>query len=157
MRIRLALAAGLMAVAPTLLDAQEKSGPPAGRSPGWFLQEPAPAAASPRPKGRANFAALNTAGVPACSHSPVCGPAHGGSADRGALARVQWRQTMGYAFSYPFDISPDDKGSYHSGVPAVGTDSKDNLWAFQRNAAGHPQLFKYGPDHKLLFAVTMRR
>ncbi len=154
MWIRLSLAAALLAGAPTLVDAQEKSGPPTARSPGWFLQEPAPRSpTAPRPQGRANFASLNDAGIPPCSHSPVCDPANGGSADRGALARVQWRQTMGYTFSYPFRISPDDGGSYHSGVPAVGTDSKDNLWVFQRNSAGHPQLFKYDSSHKLILTV----
>src|SRR6202042_1827810 len=63
--------------------AQEDSGPPAGKSPGWFLQKPAPRpAGSARQKGRANFASLNGAGVPACTHSPVCDPANGGSAAR---------------------------------------------------------------------------
>ena len=69
------------------------------------------------------------------------------------MARVQWRQTMGYSFSYPFHVLPDDKGPYHSGVPAVGTDSKDNLWVFQRNSAGHSQLFKYNAEHKLVLTV----
>src|SRR5689334_13090063 len=96
MRIRLALAALFLISAPAA--AQEKSGPATAKSPGWFLQEPAPRApGAPRPQGRANFASLNKAGVPPCSHSPVCDPANGGSADRGALARVQWRQTMGYS------------------------------------------------------------
>jgi DNA-binding beta-propeller fold protein YncE len=154
MRIRLLLAAALLISAPIASDAQEKSGPPTARSPGWFLQEPAPRApGAPRPQGRANFASLNHAGVPPCSHSAVCDPAKGGSADRGALARVQWRQTMGYTFSYPFQISPDDGGSYHSGVPAVGIDSKDNLWVFQRNSAGHSQLFKFDSAHKLILTV----
>lgn len=151
---RVALAAALLAGTPALLEAQEKRGPPTARSPGWFLQEPAKPATARRPQGRANFASLNDAGIPPCSHSPVCDPAHGGSADRGALARVQWRQTMGYSFSYPFQISPDDKGAYHSGVPAVGTDSKDNLWVFQRNRAGRPQLFKYDANHKLVLTVA---
>jgi DNA-binding beta-propeller fold protein YncE len=156
MHTRLALAAALLVTAPNLLQAQEKSGPATGKSPGWFLQGPQPAraTAAPRVAGRANFASLNGSGVPGCSHSTVCDPANGGSADRAALARVQWRQTMGYAFSYPFAISPDDKGAYHSGVPAVGTDSKDNIWVFQRNAPGHPQLFKYGPDHRLILTVA---
>jgi len=154
MMIRFALAAAFVAGAATPLAAQETSGPATARSPGWFLQMPAPRlAGKPAPKGRSNFASLNGAGVPACTHSPVCDPANGGSADRGALARVQWRQTMGYTFSYPFKLMPDDNGSYHSGVPAVGTDSKDNLWVFQRNMAGRPQLFKYGPDHKLVLTV----
>jgi hypothetical protein len=32
-------------------------------------------------------------------------------------------------------------------------DSKGNLWAFQRNAPGRPQLFEFGPDHKLIHTV----
>src|ERR1700743_2807677 len=147
---RIVLAIAILASAAVPLSAQEQSGPPSGKSPGWFLQMPAPGEGSKRRSGRANFASLNGAGVPSCSHSPVCDPANGGSADRGALARVQWRQTLGYTFSYPFSISPDDNGSYHSGVPAVGTDSKDNLWVFQRNSAGHPQLFKYNAENKLI-------
>ncbi len=35
----------------------------------------------------------------------------------------------------------------------MGIDSKDNLWVLQRNIAGRPQLFKYGPDHKLMLSV----
>jgi hypothetical protein len=152
---RAALVCALLAGATATLGAQEESGPPAGNSPGWFLQEPAPrpADAVRRAHSRANFASLNGAGVPPCSHSAVCDPANGGSADRGALARVQWRQTMSYTYSYPFAIPPDDNGPYHSGVPAVGIDSKDNLWVFQRNIAGRPQLFKYNPDHKLILTV----
>ena len=37
--------------------------------------------------------------------------------------------------------------------PRSGIDSKDNLWVFQRNIAGRPQLFKYGPEHKLILSV----
>ena len=154
MIIRFALAASLLAGASASAAAQETSGPATARSPAWFLEMPAPRpAGAPLPHGRSNFASLNGAGVPACTHSPVCDPANGGSADRGALARVQWRQTMGYTFSYPVAVMPDDNGAYHSGIPAVGTDSKDNLWVFQRNIAGRPQLFKYGPDHRLVLTV----
>ncbi|WP_419815646.1 hypothetical protein [Glacieibacterium sp.] len=60
---------------------------------------------------------------------------------------------MGYTFSYPFNLPPADKGVYGSGVPAVGIDSKGNLWAFQRNEAGRPQLFKFDPEHRLILTV----
>lgn len=138
----------------SLLHAQDESGPAVGDSPAWFLQMPKShrTGVLNRP-GRSNFAALNNAGVPPCSRSPVCDPANGGSADRSAIARVQWRQTMGYTYSYPFKISPDDNGPYHSGVSAVGVDSKDNLWVLQRNDVGRPQLFKYNPQHKLVLVV----
>ena len=80
---------------------QEQSGPRSGKSPGWFLQMPAPRSGEgpKRTPGRANFASLNGAGVPPCSHSPVCDPALMATPPfRGALARVQWRQTLGYTF-----------------------------------------------------------
>lgn len=155
MLTRAALICAILVTATATLSAQDESAPPTGNSPGWFLQEPAPGPANvaARSQGRANFAAMNGAGIPPCSNSPVCDPKNGGSADRGALARVQWRQTMGYNYSYPFDIPPDDNGPYHSGVPAVGINSKDDLWVFQRNVAGRPQLFKFNSEHKLILTV----
>jgi hypothetical protein len=84
---------------------------------------------------------------PPCSRSPVCGNriAGGGS---GAKGRVEWKQTMGYTPTYPYEL-PAGGG----GVSAVGLDSKGNLWAFQRNAVGKPQLFKFSPDHKIILTV----
>ncbi len=65
-------------------------------------------------------------GIPSCSHSPVCGnrmtngvlgPQQGqGSRER---QRVQWKQTMGYTFTYPYTL-PQGTG----GVPSVALDSK---------------------------------
>ena len=85
---------------------------------------------------------------PPCGRSPVCVSrvAGGGS---GAKGRVVWDQTMGYTYAYPYDELPPGGG----GVSAVDLDSKGNLWAFQRNAVGQPQLFKFGPNHKLLLAI----
>ena len=83
---------------------------------------------------------------PNCSHSIVCGR-KGGFA-RSALARVEWDQTMGYKFSYPY-VVPKGIG----GVPSVALDSKGNLWVFKRAPAGTAQLMKFGPDHKLLLQV----
>src|SRR6267154_4751150 len=62
---------------------------------------------------------------PQCSHSPVCG--RKGGAARGQLARVEWDQTMGYKFSYPYVMS---KGI--GGLPSVALHSKGYLWAFKR-------------------------
>ena len=42
MPIRVALAALFLAGTAVTALAQEDSGPPAGKSPGWFLQKPAP-------------------------------------------------------------------------------------------------------------------
>src|SRR5262245_49320407 len=107
-------------------------GPGADGSPAWFLQgsfvdpggrtivEPggrvtvparaatagqgAPAAATPAPAG--------TAATPPCRQSPVCGKRNGLA--RQSLQRVQWKQTLGYTFAYPYDLPPGP-----GGVPAV--------------------------------------
>ena len=82
----------------------------------------------------------------ACTHSPVCGNRFDGP--RSSLQRVEWKQTMGYTFAYPVDL-PEGGG----GVSAVKIDSKGNLWVFQRNAVGKPQLFEFGPDRRLIRTV----
>lgn len=125
--------------------------------PGWFLQ-----ASTPDPVGRAvvgpggrvlstpsprSAAAGGTApAARVCSHSPVCGNRF--DPPRSTLQRVEWKQTMGYTYSYPVDL-PEGGG----GVSAAQIDSKGNLWVFQRNAATKPQLFEFGPDRKLIRTV----
>ena len=42
---------------------------------------------------------------------------------------------MGYTYAYPYELPPGG-----GGVSAVALDSKGNLWAFQRNAVGKPQV-----------------
>ena len=64
------------------------------------------------------------------------------------MQRVQWKQTMGYTFSYPYVLPPG-----FGGVPAVALDSKGNLWVFQRADVGKPQLFKFDPNSKLILQV----
>jgi hypothetical protein len=86
--------------------------------------------------------------TPPCVRSVICGNRLSPGSGSNLIPRVLWDQTMGYKFSYPY-VLPNNAG----GVSAVGLDSKGNLWAFQRSDYGQPQLFKYGPDHKLLFAV----
>ncbi len=81
-----------------------------------------------------------------CRRSPLCGNRLGG--ERSALQRVEWKQTMGYIYAYPFDL-PQGGG----GVSAVQMDSKENMWVFQRNAAGKPQLFEFGLDRKLIRTI----
>jgi len=85
-------------------------------------------------------------GGPNCSHSIVCGR-KGGFA-RSALARVEWDQTMGYKFSYPYAV-PKGIG----GVPSVALDSKGYLWVFKRSPEGVVQLMKFDPNHKLVLEV----
>ena len=84
--------------------------------------------------------------VPGCTRSPLCGNRSDGP--RSGLQRVEWKQTMGYTFAYPVDL-PQGGG----GVSAAKIDSKGNLWVFQRNAVGNPQLFEFGPDRKLIRTV----
>jgi DNA-binding beta-propeller fold protein YncE len=138
-------------------------GPAADGSPAWFLQgsfpdptgrtivgpgghvtiAPPNAAPAVRLKPDTTTAVVET---PACRRSPLCGKRS--SRTRQSLQRVQWQQTMGYTFTYPYVLPPG-----LGGVPAVALDSKGNLWAFQRADAGKPQLFKFDPNHKLILQV----
>ena len=83
---------------------------------------------------------------PPCSHSPICGRRGGKS--RGAMQRVQWKQEMGYTFSYPYFV-PKGLG----GIPSVALDSKGNLWVYKRSPPGTSQLYKFDPGHKLILTV----
>lgn len=125
------------------------------QSPEWFLQGSARdpgGRAIVGPGGKVLSIASPTRGggsppmVPGCSRSPLCGNRLDGP--RSGLQRVEWKQTMGYQFAYPVDL-PQGGG----GVSAVQIDSKGNLWAFERNAVGNPQLFEFGPDRKLIRTV----
>src|SRR4029078_2742193 len=95
---------------------------------------PATAAANALPRTRA------------CSRSPVC--ENRLAPGRQALQRVEWEQTLGYTFTYPY-ILPAGAG----GVPSDSLDSKCNLWVFQRKAAGSPQLYKFDPEYKLILEI----
>ena len=85
--------------------------------------------------------------VPRCSHSPLCSTNRGGG--KPTVERVEWKQTLGYTFAYPFALPPAGRG----GVSGVAVDSKGNLWAFQRNAPGQPQLFEFDAHHKLVRTI----
>jgi sugar lactone lactonase YvrE len=144
-------------VAASAASAQPSSGPAANGSPGWFLQTPPPPRNAGNPmaiRTQPSTTPNNKAGVPLCVKSTVCDSVFSGLANRGLVPRVQWRQTMGYSFSYPVKLSiTDDNGPYHSGVPAVGIDSRGNLWMFQRNLPGEPQLFKFDPSYRQVLAI----
>lgn len=88
--------------------------------------------------------------IPPCVHSVACASTLGGT--KVTLDRVEWKQTMGYTFAYPYPL-PLNMTNGGGGVSGVAMDSKGNLWAFQRNAPGQPQLFEFGPDHKLIRTV----
>jgi hypothetical protein len=142
-------------------------GPASGGSPAWFLQgsfpdptgrtivDPSghvtvPPRSSDGGRGGTTTAVAAPPSVvgetPGCRRSPLCGNRLGRA--RQSLQRVQWKQTLGYTFTYPYVLPPG-----FGGVPAVALDSKGNLWAFQRADAGKPQLFKFDPNHKLILQV----
>jgi hypothetical protein len=132
-------------------------GPAAGATPAWFLQ-----GSFPDPGGRtivdrdgrvtvAPRTGVNAAAppnvTPPCRQSPICGNRNG--RPRQSLQRVQWKQTLGYTFTYPYVLPPG-----FGGVPSVALDSRGNLWAFQRADAGKPQLFKFDPNFKIILSVA---
>jgi len=86
--------------------------------------------------------------TPSCYRSPICGNRITGAVG-GGKGKIEWKPTLKYAPSYPFKELIKGAG----GMVSVGIDSKDNLWALQRNPAGQPQLFKFSPDHKLLLTI----
>lgn len=165
-------------LATTLAFTQSKpsiEGPSVGETPAWFLQgsfpdptghtivEPGGKVTVPPRAGGAGgrgaggrgagapAAARGTAPiagtVPGCSRSPLCG--RRGGTPRQSLQRVQWKQALGYTFTYPYDLPPG-----FGGVPSVALDSKGNLWVFQRADEGKPQLFKFDPNYKLILQVA---
>jgi sugar lactone lactonase YvrE len=101
---------------------------------------------------KSQVAEIGTAdgGVVPCSHSPVCGNRMTDGVGRpdGEVQRVQWKQNLGYTFTYPYAL-PEGIG----GVPSVALDSKGDLWVFKQAPAGTPQLYEFGPDHKLIRTV----
>jgi DNA-binding beta-propeller fold protein YncE len=157
----------------TLASTQSKpptEGPAADGSPAWFLQGSFPdptghtivdekgnVTVPPRSGGPARGAGANTEGraggsspvvqVPPCRRSPLCG--RRGGFPRGQMQRVQWKQTLGYTFTYPIVLPPG-----FGGVPSVALDSKNNLWVFQRADPGKPQLFKFDPNNKLILQIA---
>jgi hypothetical protein len=140
------------------------SGPAENGTPAWFLQGSFPdpggntsvdaegnVTVLPRGGRGARPAAATTAPrlppTPPCSRAPICGNRL--TPGRQSLQRVQFEQTLGYSFAYPY-VLPEGTG----GVPAVALDSKGHLWVFQRKPAGVSQLFKFDRNHQLVLEVA---
>lgn len=133
-------------------------GPAVAATPAWFLQgsfpdpggrttvDPSGHVTVPARSGSGGSAAAAAGGTPACGRSPLCGNRLGRG--RQTLQRVQWKQTLGYTFSYPYVLPPG-----FGGVPAVALDSNGHLWVFQRADAGKPQLFKFDANAKLVHQI----
>jgi sugar lactone lactonase YvrE len=86
-----------------------------------------------------------TGGVPACYGAPICHNRLGRTNQD--LMRVEWKQTLGYTFSYPFSLPPG------GGVSGVGIGPNGNIWVLQRVAVGKPALFEFDKDHKMVRAI----
>ncbi len=97
------------------------------------------------PRCVVDLAKLPPSSVPPCARSPLCDNRLGPTREQ--LRRVLWK-TGAVTYSYPFDL-PMGGG----GATGVGIDSKGNFWVLQRTAPGQPQLYQFGPDHKLVRAV----
>jgi sugar lactone lactonase YvrE len=83
-------------------------------------------------------------GAEPCKGSTVCA----WSRERNTIAHEVRTPDLGFTFGYPFAL-PAGGG----GVSAVAINSKGHLFAFQRNAAGKPQLFEFDETHKLVRAI----
>jgi len=137
-------------------------GPAEDGTPAWFLQ-----GSFPDPGGNTSVDAVGNVTIltrtgrggpppvtaspplprtPGCTRAPICGNRL--TPGRQSLQRVQFEQTLGYAFTYPYVLPPGT-----GGVPAVALDSKGNLWVFQRKPAGSPQLYKFDPDYNLILEI----
>jgi len=162
--IRIVASAGVFALvslgAASLSSAQTAApaeGPAANGSPAWFTLMPAPRGGQGAP-GRAaagRGTAGRGAGAPspfACSHSPICSPRASSARENRPFGRIQWKQEMGYAINYPFEL-PQSSANGGGGISGVAVDSKGNLWAFQRNPEGRPQLFEFDSAHRLIRTV----
>jgi hypothetical protein len=95
---------------------------------------------------------LEPGDTPSCYGAPFCGNRVTGIGS-GSKGLIQWKPNLAYTPSLPFQDALTAAGGGGGGMVSVAIDSKDNLWGLERNAAGKPQLFKFGPDHKLLFAL----
>jgi DNA-binding beta-propeller fold protein YncE len=84
-------------------------------------------------------------GAEACTHSPVCSWGRG----RNAIAHELRTPEMGFTYAYPFAL-PD---GLTGGISAVAMNSKEHLFAFQRNPTGSPQLFEFDQNHKLVRTI----
>ena len=100
-----------------------------------------------RPPADAADAASRLPPTPSCTRAPICG--NRVTPGRQSLQRVQFEQTLGYTFTYPYVLPPGT-----GGVPAVALDSSGHLWVFQRKPAGMPQLFKFDRNHRLVLEVA---
>ena len=84
--------------------------------------------------------------VPYCERSIICANPAGPA--RTSVLRVTYRENLGYAYQYPYNM-PTSAG----GAVAVALDKAHNLWVLQRTAPGVPKLFKFDANARLVLTV----
>jgi len=95
--------------------------------------------------GQATTGASGNSGAEPCTHSPLCGWGRG----RNVVVHELWKPTLGFTYAYPFAIPEDLTG----GISAVALNSKEHLFAFQRNPAGKPQLLEFDQNRRFVRAI----
>ena len=80
-----------------------------------------------------------------CSHSPHCA----WGKNRAGMVHEQRTQDLPFSFAYPYTMPEGLTG----GVTAVGINSKQHVFAFQRNKPGQPQLFEFDQNRKLVRTI----
>ena len=83
-------------------------------------------------------------GAESCTRSPICAWGR----ERNIISHEVRTPDLGFTYAYPFAL-PEGGG----GVSAVAINSKGHLFAFQRNAAGKPQLFEFDENQKLVRTI----
>ena len=97
------------------------------------------------PAAPAGPIANGNSGAESCSHSPICGWGRG----RNTITHELHKPDLGFTYAYPFALPPGLSG----GVSAIALNSKEHLWAFQRNSEGQPQLFEFDQNHRLIRSI----
>jgi DNA-binding beta-propeller fold protein YncE len=83
-------------------------------------------------------------GAEPCRQSPICNWGR----ERDIISHELRKPDLGFTYAYPFALLEGG-----GGVAAVAINSKGHLFAFQRNAAGKPQLFEFDQNHNLVRAI----
>jgi len=102
-----------------------------------------PATGGGRGGGRGGGIQGNVGAEP-CALSPICAWGR----ERNLISHEVRTPDLGFTHAYPFAL-PEGGG----GVSAVAINSKGHLWAFQRNAAGKPQVFEFDQNQKLVRTI----
>src|SRR5262249_58431063 len=100
---------------------------------------------APAAGGRQAGALQGNSGAEPCATSPICA----WGLERNVISHELRTADLGFTYGYPFAL-PEGGG----GVSAVAINSKGHLFAFQRNAAGKPQLFEFDGSHALVRTIS---